>query len=100
MSDEQRVYCGIEIAEFETGRDIPFDVYVRLSDDKYVKVATPATPLTGDRTAAYRAKDVTTLYITREDFARYLGLKAPDEARLSPEETASFNEMKSDADST
>jgi putative nucleotidyltransferase with HDIG domain len=71
IADED--FCRLGIDDFLSGRHIKFNIFVRLSDSKYVKVAHQGEDLSIDRIRAYRSKNVRYLYLRKEDFKSYVG---------------------------
>lgn len=66
-------YCKIGIDDFTSGKEIKFDIYIRLSPDRYVKIAHGGENLSPDRIKIYKDKNIRFLYLTREDFNTYIG---------------------------
>jgi putative nucleotidyltransferase with HDIG domain len=66
-------FCKISIDEFVFGKKLEFDIFVKLSATKYVKIALKGEELIKDRVLTYKEKGVTHLYITKEDFGRLVG---------------------------
>lgn len=66
-------FTGLRIEEFVTGKEILYDIYVRLANTKYVKVGSGGESLSMERIAKYREKGLNHLYLRKEDFRRYLG---------------------------
>lgn len=67
-------YCRLSIDEFIAGRVSLADIYVRLTERKYVQVARAGSELSLDRIQAYKSKGLNFLYIRKSDFAKYIGL--------------------------
>lgn len=67
-------YCRLSIDEFVAGRLSLADIFVRLTEKKYIKVARKDSDLSIERIQAYKDKGLSFLYIRKEDFARYIGL--------------------------
>lgn len=76
-------YCKLAIDDFITGRTIKFNIFVRLSEGKFVKLAHKGEDISMDRIKFYRGKGLTHLYLRREDFRLYVGftLKLADAAK-------------------
>lgn len=72
-SDGELTYCKIGIEDFSWGRKILFGIFVRLSDDKFVKIAHRGEDLTRDRIITYKQKGMHFLYLRKEDFRTYVG---------------------------
>lgn len=71
LSEER--YCKLGIEDFLSGRQIQFNIFVRLSEDKYVKVAQRGEDLSIERVRLYKTKGVDHLYLRHEDFRKYVG---------------------------
>lgn len=69
--DEQ--FSALRIEEFVTGKEILFDIYVKIRANKYVKVASSGESIDVDRVVHYREKGLEYLYLKKDDFMRYLG---------------------------
>ena len=67
-------YSQLNIEDFICGKEIDFDIYIRLSAEKYVKIATCGEDLDLARIKIYREKGISFLYLKKEDFKRYLGI--------------------------
>ena len=65
-------YCKVEIDDFISGREIKYDIFVRLSSLKYLKIANHGSDLSAERLASFRAKNIKFLYMKKEDFAKYI----------------------------
>ncbi len=63
----------IPLKEFVAGSVIPVDLYIRLSDDKYVLIAKEDSKTQMDQLQAYENKRVEYLFVRREDYNRYVG---------------------------
>ncbi|MEW6055485.1 MAG: HD domain-containing phosphohydrolase [Bdellovibrionota bacterium] len=66
-------YCKLSIDDFISGREIKYDIYVRISEKKYLKVAHQGEDLPLDRIQAYKAKNIRYLYMLKDDFRKYMG---------------------------
>lgn len=89
-------FCRISIAEFVFGKKLQFDIFVKLSSVKYVKVALKGEELTQDRVQHYKEKGVTHLYILKDDFGSLVGFnislaqKIKSSASISYEKKMNF----------
>lgn len=63
-------FCKVSIEEFVTRSKVDFDVYVRLSETKYVKLAHQGDTIPTDRIGTYKQKGIKFLHILREDFGK------------------------------
>lgn len=66
-------FVPLRIEEFVTGKEIQYDIFIRLKGQRFVKVAHGGESISMDRVAQYRAKGLGHLYLRKEDFASYLG---------------------------
>lgn len=66
-------YCKLSIEDFISGREIKYDIYVRLSERKYLKIAHQGEDIPVDRINSYKLKSIQYLYMQKEDFKRYMG---------------------------
>lgn len=71
MKDDQ--FIALRIEEFVSGKEIQYDIYIRLAEHRFVKVATGGESIGTDRIAVYKEKGLHFLYLSKADFARYLG---------------------------
>lgn len=65
-------YCAIDINEFITSTKLLSDIYVKVGEKKYIKVAYEGDILPVERLMTYRDKKVDVLYVTLDDFSRYV----------------------------
>lgn len=71
--ESQTSYCKLGIDDFVSGRKIKFSIYVRLMNDRYVKVAHKGEDISIDRLRAYKKKGLAFLYLSQDDFNAYVG---------------------------
>ena len=76
-------YCKIPIEDFVTGSRIHFSIFIRLSGSKFVRIAYSGEDLSMDQIRSYKSKDVQYVYVTREDFGRYVGFSVEVTRKLS-----------------
>jgi putative nucleotidyltransferase with HDIG domain len=67
-------YSKLSIDDFITGKQIKFDIFIRLAQDRYVKIAHEGDDLPVDRIRAYKSKNIMHLHMRKSDFGRYIGL--------------------------
>ncbi len=75
-SDEgeiHRQYCRVPIEEFLSGPTVPYDVYIRLAANRFLRIARADSPLSRQRINSYRAKGLNFLFIRKEHFSQYVG---------------------------
>ncbi len=66
-------FSRMPIDDFICGSEIHFDIYVRLPDDRFVKVAHQGEDLDRERVMAYKEKGLYFLYLKKDDYSRYIG---------------------------
>lgn len=86
-------FCRLSIDEFIAGRVSLADIFVRLTDQKYVQVARAGSDLSLERIQAYKAKGLGYLYIRKSDFAKYIGLNL-ELSRIVSEKSKVSNDQK------
>lgn len=70
--DQDINYCKLSIDDFVSGREIKYDIYVRLSEEKYIKIAHEGENIAPERISSYKAKNIRYLYMQKEDFRKYM----------------------------
>lgn len=65
-------YFGIEIDKFIAGSKIEYPIYIRLSTQKFVKVAHTGEDINMDRIKQYKNKGIKKLYLEKEDYQNYI----------------------------
>ena len=60
--------------DFVSGRQLQFDIFIRILEDKFIKVAHGGDDLPPERISSYKAKGLRFLYMRKEDFAKYVGM--------------------------
>lgn len=63
-------YCKVSIDEFVARPKIDFDVFIKLSETKVIKLANQGEELPKDRVQHYKDKGVKFLHILKEDFGK------------------------------
>lgn len=66
-------FCKLSINDFVSGKEIQYDIYIRLSESKYIKIAHQGEDLSVERIRSYRSKNISFLYMLKEDFRKYIG---------------------------
>ncbi len=66
-------FCRINVHDFVVGTQIKYDVYIKLTGQKYVKIAHRGEDLSAERVDTYKARDVQYLYMLKSDFKKYVG---------------------------
>lgn len=76
LKDIDDQFCRISIDDFISGSSIHYDIYIRITAQKYVKIAHTGADIDANRISHYRERGVEYLYLQREDFRKYLGMNA------------------------
>lgn len=63
-------YCKVSIEEFVTRPQLDFDVFVQLSEKKYIKIAHKGDTIPKEKVHHYKEKGVRHLYISKADFGK------------------------------
>lgn len=66
-------YFAIPIDEFVTGSTLLYDIYIKLTNYKFLKVASVDDVLARDAIEKYKSRGVDVLYVNKEDYRLYLG---------------------------
>lgn len=69
LSNENQ-FCKVSIEEFVSKPQIDFDVYIKLSDTKFVKIGHKGDSIPTARIKQYKEKGVLNLHIRREEFGK------------------------------
>jgi hypothetical protein len=72
LFDDERPFCPIRVSSLPGIGPSYFDVYVRISEHRYVKVLKQGDPFSLEDRDRYLAKGVEYLYLRREDYSKYL----------------------------
>jgi putative nucleotidyltransferase with HDIG domain len=67
-------FCKIHVDELQLGSQAIVDIYFRLSHKKYLKIIKVGKVIERDRVKAYIARGLVSLFVTRDDFAKYVGM--------------------------
>lgn len=91
-------YCKVSIDEFVAKPKIDFDVYIRLAEDKIIKLAHKGEEIPREKLALYKEKGLRYLYILKGDFNKLisfnLGLAKIMKDRNEISETKKLNFLK------
>lgn len=71
--DQASEFCRIPIEDFVSSAGVQINIYIKLSDSKYVRVAHKGDPIPLDRVENYKTKGLSYLYAKKEDFGRLVG---------------------------
>lgn len=70
--ESKKEYCKVPIEEFVSSQHIEFDVYIKLSDTKVVKLAHKGEEIPKDKIIQFKNKGLKYLYILAEDFNKLI----------------------------
>ncbi len=83
-------YCKISIDDFVTGKNIEFDAYIKLSENKFVKIAHKGEALPKERLTHYKEKNVKYLYVSKEAFNHLVGFNLEIAGMLDSDKSISY----------
>lgn len=86
-------YCKLGIDDFISGRQIKYNIFARLSENKYIKVAHKGEDVSHNRIRSYKERGVVHLYLQREDFCNYVGF-SPISMKEKKEKPKGYLERK------
>lgn len=66
-------FCRIPIEDFVSSAGVQINVYIKLSDSKYVRVAHKGDQVPAERVESYKSKGLAYVYAKKEDFCRLVG---------------------------
>lgn len=96
--DFKKDYCKVSIDEFVAKPKIDFDVYIKLGEDKIIKLAYKGEEIPREKLAQYKEKGLRYLYILKDDFNKLisfnLGLAKIMKDRSEISETKKLNFLK------
>ena len=70
VADPSKDYCKVSIDEFVAKPKIDFDVYIKLSDSKIIKLAYKGQEIPREKVNYYKEKGLKYLHILKEDFGK------------------------------
>ncbi len=70
---EDQMFYSLSIDEFTSGRNIPYPIFLRIFEKRFIRLAHQGEDLDTDRILNYQSKGVRELYLTAEDFRAYVG---------------------------
>ena len=65
-------YCRLSIDDFVSDKDVAIDLFVRLSEEKFVKIVHKGGKLPEETVSKYKSKGINQLYIRREDLKKVM----------------------------
>jgi response regulator RpfG family c-di-GMP phosphodiesterase len=73
IEEDEFSFCKIHVDEFTSASTLPSDIYVRLTDNKFIKVAREGAEIHLQRIQTYKDKRVEYFYVLVKDFHKYAG---------------------------
>lgn len=73
QADSEGRFCKLGINDFVTGRTIKFNIFIKLSESKFVKIAHQGDDVSVAKIQFYREKGIHFLYLREDDFRQYVG---------------------------
>ena len=71
--DLDHEFVKLCIDDFVSGKEIHFDIFIRLSKQKYLKVAHAGENIPIEQIRTYKSKELNYLYLRIADFQKYIG---------------------------
>lgn len=71
---DEFLFCKIHVDEFTSASTLASDVYIRLADSKFIKVAREGAQIDIHRIRHYKEKRVEYFFVATKDFHKYSGL--------------------------
>lgn len=93
--DLDKDFCKVAVEDFMTEKEVEFDIYLRISNAKYIKIAHSGGKLSEDRVLAYQEKGIQFVYVKRESFHKVVDFnlqvaKVAKKSALNKEKKLSF----------
>jgi response regulator RpfG family c-di-GMP phosphodiesterase len=73
IEEDEFSFCKIHVDEFTSASTLPSDIYIRLGDNKFVKVGREGAVIQVHRIQTYKEKKVEYFYVHNKDFQKYAG---------------------------
>lgn len=71
--DLDKDFCKLPIEDFVTKKESDYEIYIRISSSKYIKIAHQGGKLSAEKMLTFKEKGITHLYIKQEDFSKLVG---------------------------
>jgi putative nucleotidyltransferase with HDIG domain len=66
-------FCRVSIADFISEKATEYNIFIRISNTKYIKIAHSGGKISDERIKAYQDKGIQHVYVKREDFSKIVG---------------------------
>lgn len=87
-------YVSLDIDEFVCGKEMQFEIFIKLNAQKFVKIAHGGEDITIDQVRAYKSKGIMCLYMKKEDFQLYLKFTIMLSKKVSESDAISVEKKK------
>lgn len=67
-------FSRVPVEDFLSGHEIQFDIFIRLTKTKFIKIAHHGEDLDHARVSIYKKKKVEGLYLKKKDYLKYVGI--------------------------
>ncbi|HEY8271254.1 MAG TPA: HD domain-containing phosphohydrolase [Pseudobdellovibrionaceae bacterium] len=71
--DLDKEFCKLPIEDFIGDKETEYEIYIRISATKYIKIVHKGGILTEDKIKTFREKKVTHVFIRQEEFSKLVG---------------------------
>lgn len=88
---EETEECRISVNDFASGKELAGDVYLKLFDGKYFKIAYRGENIPLDRIETFKSRGIQHLYMTRKDLIKITDFHCPPEQAFSEADKLSVN---------
>lgn len=72
IEEVQKKYCSLPIDDFICGKEMRYDIFIRLSPTNFFKIAKGGANLRSEQIQIYRSKGIDRLWLLKSDFRDYL----------------------------
>jgi response regulator RpfG family c-di-GMP phosphodiesterase len=72
LKDED--FCKVSINNFISGKEMQYDIFIRASSVKYIKIVNKGDSVEIDRVQKYESKGLEYFYLKKDDFRKYIGV--------------------------
>lgn len=66
-------FCKISIDDFISEKETKYGIYIKVGENRYIKIAHKGGKIPEDKIASYKEKGISHLYVKQEDFANLVG---------------------------
>lgn len=73
LTEIDHQYCKVPVESFVTGSNINYNIFHRMSETKYLKIANRGEDILNSRIEFYKSQGMRNLYLAKDDFTKYVG---------------------------